>query len=85
MKIPIEMGDRDLEYFRERLQVVLSGDHANDERVVLAAATKLVNMLEDAEWRPEGDDLRRVLEMLAYFVDPDDLIPDRIPGLRSRS
>jgi uncharacterized membrane protein YkvA (DUF1232 family) len=41
----------------------------------------LVRMLEDAEWRLEGEDRTRVLDALAYFVDPDDLIPDRIPGL----
>jgi uncharacterized membrane protein YkvA (DUF1232 family) len=41
----------------------------------------LVHMLEDAEWRLEGEDRARVLQVLAYFVDPDDLIPDRTPGL----
>jgi len=104
MKISFELGDRDLRYFRERLQVVRSGAHATDEGVVLSAAKELVTqilaeeapefvrdrigklsqlvlMLEDAEWRLEGADRRRVLEVLAYFVDPDDLIPDRIPGL----
>lgn len=104
MKISIELGDRDLRYFRERLQVVRSGERAHDEGVVLGSAHRLVSdilagetpdfvrdrigklaqlvrMLEDAEWRLEGDDRRRVLEVLAYFVDPDDLIPDRIPGL----
>jgi len=104
MKISFELGDRDLEYFRERLQAVRSGEHAYDEAVVLTSAkalvteilagetpefvrdrigklSQLVRMLEDAEWRLEGEDRRRVLEVLAYFVDPDDLIPDRIPGL----
>jgi len=104
MKISFELGDRDLLYFRERLQVVRSGEHATDESVVLNSAkelvtqilaeetpdfvrdrigklSQLVQMLEDAEWRLEGADRRRVLEVLAYFVDPDDLIPDRIPGL----
>lgn len=41
----------------------------------------LVAMLEDVEWRLEGADRARVLNALAYFVDPDDLIPDRVPGL----
>ena len=41
----------------------------------------LVQMLEDQRWRLTGSDRARVLNVLAYFVDPDDLIPDRIPGL----
>jgi uncharacterized membrane protein YkvA (DUF1232 family) len=41
----------------------------------------LVQMLEDAEWRLTGADRARVLDALSYFADPDDLIPDRIPGL----
>src|SRR5262245_27460656 len=41
----------------------------------------LVQMLEDQRWRLTGNDRARVLNVLTYFVDPDDLIPDRIPGL----
>ena len=41
----------------------------------------LVQMLEDQRWRLLGPDRARVLNVLAYFVDPDDLIPDRIPGI----
>jgi uncharacterized membrane protein YkvA (DUF1232 family) len=43
--------------------------------------SKLIRMLEDADWRLEGADRKRVLNALAYFADPDDLIPDRVPGL----
>ncbi len=42
---------------------------------------QLIEMLSDREWRIEGRDRARILEALAYFVDPDDLIPDRIPGI----
>ncbi len=42
---------------------------------------QLIRMLEDEEWRLTGADRARVLNALAYFVDPDDLIPDRVPGL----
>ena len=42
---------------------------------------QLVEMLRDDEWRLEGRDRVRILDALAYFVDPDDLIPDKIPGL----
>ena len=49
------------------------------ERIV--TLEKLIAMLNDAEWRLEGTDRKRILDALAYFVDPDDLIPDRIPGV----
>jgi len=42
---------------------------------------QLIRMLQDKEWRLEGDDRARVLNALAYFVDPDDLIPDKLPGI----
>ncbi len=42
---------------------------------------KLIDMLRDIQWRLEGTDRKRVLNALAYFADPDDLIPDRVPGL----
>jgi uncharacterized membrane protein YkvA (DUF1232 family) len=41
----------------------------------------LIRMLEDGEWRLTGADRARVLEVLTYFTDPDDLIPDRVPGI----
>jgi len=41
----------------------------------------LIDMLEDEQWRLSGADRARVLSALTYFVDPDDLIPDRIPGI----
>lgn len=104
MRITIDLGDRDMLYFRERLEAVRGGAQATDEKVVLDAARGLVSqvlagespefvrdrigklallvrMLEDADWRLEGDDRRRIVEVLAYFVDPDDVIPDKVPGL----
>lgn len=41
----------------------------------------LVEMLEDEKWRLVSTDRARVLNALAYFADPDDLIPDRMPGI----
>ena len=38
-------------------------------------------MLEDADWKLEGAHRQRVLEALAYFAEPGDLVPDHIPGL----
>jgi uncharacterized membrane protein YkvA (DUF1232 family) len=47
----------------------------------IAQLSKLIEMLSDRDWRLEGEDRKRVLNALAYFADPDDLIPDRVPGL----
>jgi uncharacterized membrane protein YkvA (DUF1232 family) len=41
----------------------------------------LIEMLSDIEWRLPQRDADRVLSALAYFAEPEDLIPDNIPGL----
>ena len=41
----------------------------------------LFQMVEDKEWRLEGQDRNRVLSAMAYLADPVDAIPDQIPGL----
>jgi len=42
---------------------------------------KLVDMVEDSEWQLPDEDLARVLNAIAYFANPEDLIPDRVPGI----
>lgn len=104
MRIVMDLSERDLAYFRDRLRRVGTGAHATDDRVVIDGADGLVDqalaseppdfirerieqlrllvaMLRDEAWRLEGEDRARVVQALAYFVDPDDLIPDRVPGL----
>ncbi len=41
----------------------------------------MIRMLEDHEWRLPAAETARVLNALAYFRDPEDLIPDQVPGL----
>ncbi|NIL93517.1 MAG: DUF1232 domain-containing protein [Woeseiaceae bacterium] len=41
----------------------------------------LIRMLSDIDWRLPHEEAKRVLNALAYFTEPDDLIPDHIPGL----
>ncbi|MEL6858670.1 MAG: DUF1232 domain-containing protein [Pseudomonadota bacterium] len=41
----------------------------------------MVDMLKDRDWNLENDDRERVLEVLAYFADPNDIIPDELPGI----
>jgi uncharacterized membrane protein YkvA (DUF1232 family) len=46
----------------------------------LQALDALTRMLEDKTWRLEGAHRDRVLQALAYFAEPSDVIPDQIPG-----
>ena len=41
----------------------------------------MIQMLSDLEWRLPHQEAKRVLNALAYFAEPEDLIPDDIPGL----
>ncbi len=41
----------------------------------------LIDMVKDHEWGLPDEDAARVLNALAYFCEPEDLIPDSIPGL----
>lgn len=41
----------------------------------------MIRMISDVDWRLPHEDTARILNALAYFAEPDDLIPDDIPGL----
>jgi len=41
----------------------------------------MISMISDIEWRLPHQEAARVLNALAYFAEPEDLIPDSIPGL----
>jgi uncharacterized membrane protein YkvA (DUF1232 family) len=41
----------------------------------------MISMISDIEWRLPHQEAARVLNALAYFAEPEDLIPDNIPGL----
>lgn len=41
----------------------------------------LVAMIEDSEWKIPDQERADVLSALAYFSDPEDLVPDHIPVL----
>ena len=47
----------------------------------LASLEIMIRMLKDHQWRLPHNDATRVLNALAYFTEPEDLIPDHIPGL----
>jgi len=41
----------------------------------------VINMVSDEEWQLSEKERNRVLGALIYFCDPEDLIPDHVPGL----
>jgi len=41
----------------------------------------LIAMLEDEDWALSGKDRERVVSGLAYFAEPEDIIPDKVPVL----
>jgi uncharacterized membrane protein YkvA (DUF1232 family) len=41
----------------------------------------LIDMVRDEEWKLPEAETARVLNALAYFAEPEDLIPDHVPGL----
>jgi uncharacterized membrane protein YkvA (DUF1232 family) len=63
-RVLVESGSEVADFIRERLEKL----------------RQLIEMLEDQVWDLTGDDRARVLSALAYFADPDDIIPDDVPG-----
>ena len=47
----------------------------------MARLNIVIDMINDEEWNLSDDEKRHVLSALAYLCDPEDLIPDHIPGL----
>jgi uncharacterized membrane protein YkvA (DUF1232 family) len=47
----------------------------------LAKLEVIIGMVSDEEWQLSDEDRNRVLGALVYFCDPEDIIPDHIPGL----
>lgn len=40
----------------------------------------VINMINDEEWQLSEEERSRVIGALIYFCDPEDLIPDHVPG-----
>ena len=64
----------------------LLGDSASKSipEFIRARLTKLeamINMVNDTGWALADEDRKRVVSALAYFAEPDDIIPDNVPVL----
>ena len=77
-----EMGEESIIRAAEGLLQQVSGAKLPD--FIAARLEKLevlVDILRDDRWAVPASDRGRLLSGLAYFSDPDDMIPDSIPGI----
>jgi uncharacterized membrane protein YkvA (DUF1232 family) len=47
----------------------------------LSKLEAMINMVKDTGWGLSDEDRKRVVSALAYFAEPDDVIPDNVPVL----
>ena len=65
----------------EQLQVIVATSTPGFILERIQKLRFLIGMLTDLEWRLPHQEATRVLNALAYFTEPEDLIPDHIPGV----
>ena len=66
---------------REQLAVATKTAGAEYVQARLKDIDILIDMLEDKEWPLEKDDRNRILVAVGYFGMPNDMIPDKTPGI----
>jgi len=66
---------------RKLLLQVSHSDTSDFIRERMHRLESMIGMVVDKGWGLEDQDRQRVLQALAYFSEPEDLIPDDIPGL----
>ena len=70
-----------IENARTLLSQVWQSDTSDFIRERMSRLETLIGMVVDHDWGMESDDREHVVEALSYFSEPQDLIPDDIPGL----
>jgi uncharacterized membrane protein YkvA (DUF1232 family) len=70
-----------IRHARELISDIRKSDASEFVRERICHTETLIAMLIDPGWKIEAQDRPKVLGALAYFSEPDDLIPDNIPGL----
>ena len=66
---------------RKLLIEVWQSDTSDFIRERMSRLETMIDMVVDEHWGLEDEDRSRVIQALAYFSEPEDLIPDDIPGL----
>lgn len=66
---------------RKLIEQIWQSDASDFIRERINRLETLIGMVGDSGWGMEAEDRAMVLEALSYFSEPEDLIPDDIPGL----
>jgi uncharacterized membrane protein YkvA (DUF1232 family) len=77
-------GKSEEEIIRAGTRQARDAREANPPQYVLDRVEKLetiLAMVEDKDWGPPQPVRHKIMTALAYFSNPVDLIPDRVPGL----
>lgn len=83
-KSAMESGQSDEQIEAAARQLISDAKSTNLPDFIADRLSKLevvINMVGDEEWQLSEEERKRVLGALVYFCDPEDLIPDHIPGL----
>jgi len=72
---------RIIEDARQLLAQVWQSETSDFIRERMSRLETLIGMVVDEGWGMESEDRTHVLEALSYFSEPQDLIPDDVPGL----
>lgn len=83
-KTVIEGGDSSTSIEAAARQLIEDAKSTAIPEFISSRLSKLevvINMVGDDEWQLSDEERNRVLEALVYFCDPEDLIPDHVPGL----
>ena len=70
-----------IENARRLLLQVWQSDASDFIRERMHRLETIIGMVVDGGWGLEDEDRSRALQALSYFSEPEDLIPDDIPGL----
>lgn len=73
--------DEIIKLCREMLDDVSGKKAPSFIRDRMGALAQMVDMVEDQTWSLPDPEKGHVINALAYFANPEDLIPDHIPGL----
>ncbi len=66
---------------RESIEAARAADLPSFVSLRVRRVARLVDMLEDEQWKLGAPDRAKILCALAYFANPADLIPDEVPVL----
>ena len=66
---------------RELIDEIRTSNASEFVRERVGLMETLIGMIVDPHWKLQPQDRPKILQALAYFSEPDDLIPDEIPGL----